>query len=438
MAFFRPLDALTAAALVTLLACGRTGLLEDGVGSDFGGGPNGGREHGDDAGAKRDAADADAGLDASDPSEPATIVIGPKVVPNEPQIVAGFAHACLRDKKSRVFCWGVNNQGQLGIGPTALSAVAVQVTGLPEIVRLAAGYNHTCALAKDLSMWCWGSDLDGELGNGARAEAVATPQRVVGLPAPPVAIAASGWHTCSLDQDGNLACWGRNTSGECGVEGADRFLSPTPVVSVGAGLGALALGTWHTCVALPPSGDVRCFGRNSDGQLGTGGSGQFETRPQSVLNLSDVTFMAAGDDHTCAIRGNGETWCWGDGFLGELGDGLGQRHSTPGRAGIAGAVHLAGGIEHTCAVVGGGKVRCWGKGLQGQLGSGDIVLLEALPVDVRGIGDAVQVATGSEFSCAAHATRGAACWGASGNGELGHGTGDPEFQTTPVEVQGLD
>ncbi len=424
-----------ATLLLAVAACGRTGLLEDGEGGGIGGGSSG---TGGDDGGRTDAADGSTEPDALDPdADPPTVHIGGKSVPNVQQIVAGESHACLRDKKSRVFCWGVNEQGQLGNGTTNEASTAVRVEGLPEIVRLASGQHHVCALGVDQTVWCWGEDIDGQLGNGKRLPLVATPQRVTGIVSPPVAIAANGWHTCVLDAAGTLSCWGRNTSGECGVLGSDRFLTPVPVPAFGEGLTALALGTWHTCVVLADT-SVRCVGRNADGQLGMGGTGPFETLPQTARDLSGASALMAGDDHTCAILRNGNMMCWGDGFLGELGNGTGQGNSTPTPLpNIKGAIHAAGGLEHTCAVLGNGVARCWGKGLQGQLGNSDTPLMSSLPMDVRGIHDAVQVAAGSSFSCIAHADHGAACWGASANGELGHGLGDDEFQTTPVEVQGL-
>ena len=432
----RKVTLITLAALAAAaVACGRTGLLVDD--DALGGGPGGSSSSGgvSDGGAFEGAADANP--DVLDPEgNPPTVDIGGKAVPNVQQIVAGDGHACLRDKKSRVFCWGVNAYGELGNGTTVLSYTAARVPGLPGIVRLAAGQHHTCALGVDQSVWCWGGAADGQLGGGFSDDFVPTPQKVA-LASPPVAIAAAGWHTCVTDAEGKLTCWGRNTSGECGVVGVDRLLSPTPVTGIGSGLGAIAAGTWHTC-AVVPDGTVRCFGRNSDGQLGMGSDGQFEATPQVVFNVTGATFLMAGDDHTCALTTSGTMWCWGDGFLGELGDGVGQGSPSPVPVPNAvGVVHAAGGLEHTCAVLKNGHAQCWGKGLQGQLGNNDFPLMTKVPVDVQGVTDAVQVAAGSEFTCIAHATRGAQCWGASDNGELGHGQGDAEFQATPVEVLGL-
>ena len=425
-------------AAVSIVACGRTGLLIDDLSAvDDGNNPHGHGVGKDDGGLAADAADA--GEDALDPNgDPLTIGIGDTHVPNVQQIVAGESHACLRDKKSRVFCWGVNDDGQLGNGTTTLSFTAVRVQGLPEIVRLAAGQRHTCALGADQSVWCWGSDGDGELGNGIRRPSFPTPQKVDGILTKSVAITAGGWHTCVLDEAGQMTCWGRNTSGECGIDGADRFTTPAVVKAMPRGVLAMTSGTWHTCGILANRA-VKCFGRNADGQLGIGAEGQFESTPQDVRILTDAAFLMAGDDHTCAVQTTGAMMCWGDGFLGELGNGIGQGNPAPTPVPDAfGAIHAAGGLEHTCAVMSDHSTLCWGKGLQGQLGNLDTPLLSKVPVAVVGIHDAVQVAAGSEFSCIAHAVRGAACWGASGNGELGHGEHDDELQTSPVEVLGLE
>jgi alpha-tubulin suppressor-like RCC1 family protein len=431
----RKLTSITLVALAAAVACGRTGLLDDGdvatggpassssSGGVFDGGPEG---------------TVDTGVDALDPDgNPQTVTFAGQSIPNVQQVVAGESHACLRDKKSRVFCWGVNAYGELGNGTTDLAFQAVRVTGLPDILRLASGQHHVCALGIDQSVWCWGADDDGELGTGLRQESFTTPQLVT-MPAPPVSITAGGWHTCATDGDGRVYCWGRNTSNECGVLGAEHFLEPQLVPAFGKGVGAMTAGTWHTCAVVPPDGKIQCVGRNSDGQLGIGSDGPFETAPLPVLSVTGATFLMAGDDHTCALTKSGTMWCWGDGFLGELGNGLGQGNPSPAPVPNAvGVIHATGGLEHTCVALKDGRAQCWGKGLQGQLGNGDTPLMSTIPIYVHGISDAVQVAAGSEFSCIAHSDHGAACWGASENGELGHGKGGPEFETTPVEVLGL-
>ncbi len=420
------------AALVLLVsgvvACGRSGLLIDELGADVDGN---GRTHGDggsDGGS--DAVSDAAGDGAPDGAEEdgGTITIGPITVPNVPQIVAGSRHACLRTKQSELLCWGDASQGQLANGG---GDRAERVLGLPAVVGVAAGSQYSCALGKDQSVWCFGENLEGQLGRGTRTESEPTPAQIVGLSGT-IAIAASGpigegrgSHTCALDQDGRVRCWGLNTSGECALTTADHALTPNLVPLPGRAV-AIAAGGNHTC-ALLVNGHVSCWGRNTNGQLGRGTSGESENQPDDVRELTGAIGLMAGDDHTCAWTSADALFCWGDGFLGELGDGRAQGSKQPRLPvrGLSGTIAAAGGVEHTCRVHKSGTVSCWGKGSLGELGNGKDPDYEAAPVDVIGVTDAVRVAAGGLFSCVARRERGAFCWG----GDFGG--------LTPVAVDGL-
>ena len=102
-------------------------------------------------------------------------------------ITAGAYHACAVLSSGSAQCWGYNNYGQLGNGPTTASAsnIPVPVSAISAPVRLAAGYWHTCALLSDGAMRCWGLDHDGQLGDRRRTPTY-TPNRwpvnVIGTP----------------------------------------------------------------------------------------------------------------------------------------------------------------------------------------------------------------------------------------------------------------
>jgi len=179
---------------------------------------------------------------------------------------------------------------------------------------------------------------------------------------------------------------------------------------------------------------MKCWGANADGQLGNGVSGARELVPVDVDDIEGAVALAAGDDHTCAILRDGSLRCWGDGFLGELGDNRLLSSSLPVVvSGVSDVRSAAGGLEHTCAVSNGGTVWCWGKGLQGQLGIGTPLFAKA-PVAVN-VSDGRDVATGDAFSCASLA-HGAKCWGANDHGQLGNGQFGGNVPT-PVDVGGL-
>jgi len=416
------------ALLLGALHCGGRSGLDGGLGPNGAGG-GGAVPAGSDGGSRgnrTDGSDRDA---ANKPDD--TVQLGDKRVPNEPQVAAGAGHVCLRTKKSELFCWGSNGEGQLGDG-TLTSRAAAKKVDLPPIVRVGAGNHHTCALASDQSVYCWGDNSNGQLGQGTRTERVTVPQRVQGAGAP-IGLAINGRHSCAYDAAGKVTCWGRNASGECGANNTTYVTSAAQIPNF-AGVVVVAAGNDHNC-AVMTDGTVRCWGGNYDGQLGNGSAGGRAIEPAEVLDVTDARGIAAGDDHTCVILRSGAMRCWGDGFLGELGDGRGQSSDiATSVVGVTDARQATAGLEHTCVVMNDGHVACWGKGMQGQLGNRSTDLLSMSPVAVSGIADVASVAAGEAFSCVAFREQGASCWGGYGLGEL---SPSGELILEPLRVLGL-
>ena len=124
------------------------------------------------------------------------------------------------------------------------------------------------------------------------------------------ALSANGQHACAIRADGSLVCWGSNATGQLG----DGTLvnRPQPAAVVGLhGVSAVAAGLSHTC-ALSAAG-LWCWGSNSQGQLGvdTGTSTAPVTAPMPVPLVANPIAIAAGAQHTCAVRGTGAVLCWG-------------------------------------------------------------------------------------------------------------------------------
>lgn len=105
--------------------------------------------------------------------------------------------------------------------------------------------------------------------------------------------------------------------------------------------------------------------------LGDGTSTNRST-PVAVNGLSNVTAIAAGAFHTCAVLANGAVQCWGWNNAGQLGIGtIGGYYFTPVAVnGLSQATDIAAGDEYTCVVLTDRTVRCWGSNAQGQIGDG--------------------------------------------------------------------
>jgi alpha-tubulin suppressor-like RCC1 family protein len=294
---------------------------------------------------------------------------------------------------------------------------------------------HTCALTEAGGVSCWGDNTFGQLGNGTRVDSL-VPADVPGLGAG-VAALSSGWaHTCALTKTGGVKCWGRNSKGQLGNGTTADSDVPVDVVGLSSGVTSIAAGYLHTC-ALTGTGVLKCWGGNASGQLGDG-SNQNRTVPVDALGLDGlVTMMDVGAGHTCAADSGGVK-CWGWNTDGQLGNGATLDSRVP--VAVNGlppdVIALSAGDSHTCALMDSGSIVCWGANASGQLGDGTR-LGRTTPVRVVSFpGEAAEVAAGGAHTCARSAAGGAVlCWGdnlygQSGNGAYGN-------NTLPVQVSGL-
>ena len=390
------------------------------------------------------------------------------------EIAAGSFHSCALSSTGSLRCWGDNSWAELGDGTTSERTEPVQVIDLVDgIVGLDAGSLTTCAWTSAGSVQCWGANVDGELGNGSSSQRP-TPVQVQGLTAGVRTLALGSDHSCALTTSGAVKCWGSNFAGQLAdgttvdrltpVDATDVdaivveiaayrtrncvLLNPAgaacwgielpvqPVAEVPVDARRLLFGELHRCI-LTASGGVKCWGPNSDGQIGDG-STSFRSNPTDALGLtSGVKAIAVGLAHTCAITSSSGLRCWGRNFSGQVGAGSSSRQLVPvdvdGLASNVAAV--AAGDDHSCAVTTAGAVKCWGRNVDGQLGDGTLIDSRT-PVAVSGLsGDVIAVAAARKHTCALTRTGQVKCWGANSRGQLGDGTRINRI--APVNVIGL-
>ena len=365
----------------------------------------------------------------------------------------GAGHSCFVPADGSVRCWGLNDFGQLGTGSTGGSSSSpVQVrqeTGLTNAVAVAGGARHTCALRADGRVFCWGRNRDGELGIGSTGQTFNLPLPVsdaTGLSdAVAVAAGAGGTHTCALRANGLVFCWGNNSTGQLGDGSLVDSNTPVQVTTSTGLINAVALsaGTKHTC-ASRTDGRVFCWGNNDAGQLGDGTSGGFSNTPVLVGGLTGGAFisLATGGAHTCAIRVDGTilygtVFCWGDNSGGQLGNpnvapaGINRPALVPF---LTDAVSVTAGPGHTCATQVTGRVACWGANSQGQVGNGTLVNQPRPFAVSTGLSNVVAVGGGFRHTCASRADGGVFCWGRGAEGQLGSDIGS---STIPVRVTSI-
>ena len=243
-------------------------------------------------------------------------------------------------------------------------------------------------------------------------------------------------HTCARKVDGTVRCWGDDTQGQLGggTLAADGFVSSPQAVPLIKDAIDIAAGSTHTCI-VHKDGKVSCWGFDLDGQLGHPEPDGHSATPLEVQGLTGAIAVTAGGNFTCAIRNDTTVACWGANGSGQLGTGDDKPKSTPVPVpGLNDVVSIAAGLSHVCAAKSSGGVVCWGDGQLGQLGQAGG---SQTPVAVGSITNAVMVAAGERWSCAVLQTGAVMCWGANEHGQLGNGSSSADPTPTPVAVTNL-
>ena len=243
------------------------------------------------------------------------------------QISLGGGFICGVTAEGEGWCWGRGDRGRLGNGALESSPSPSRVAGGHRLATIAAGDAHACALDADGAVWCWGDDAEGQLGGGTTGT-MSTEPVLVDWPVAFRSIDAGDVHTCAVDAEWRVVCWGAAASGRLG-----RF--PTAVE--------------------PPRG------------------------PLALQEELDLVAVSAGLANGCATARTGGTLCWG-----QLSDGESAAQPVP--VGGPAFAEVSAGFVHACArAEGEGDVWCWGDNEfpgPGQLGAGDDVSFSSIPLRV--------------------------------------------------------
>jgi len=359
------------------------------------------------------------------------------------QISVGYLYACSVGSGGLTKCWGENGKGQLGDGTIVDKARNTTVIGMTGGTKfVSAGYEHSCAVNTNGAAFCWGSDANGQLGNDNAVSAdQTTPVNVYDLTSGIVAVETGRQHSCSLSTSGGMKCWGDDenggaNTGQLGNDAAfvDTYV-PADVSGLTSGVSAIALGSYHSC-ALTTSGGVKCWGDDTSGQIGDDAASANQAVPADVSGLaSGVTAIAAGAAHSCALLAAGTVKCWGENSDGQLGDNNSPNDSGVPVAvsGLSGVMAVTAGDNHTCALLFTGEVKCWGDNTSGQLGDNNSGTDSAVPVSISSVGNNVAgVEAGGSNTCVIHSTNAVSCWGDNTSGQVGDNTNTQRDFGVPV------
>ena len=426
--------------------------------------------------------------------EPTEEVTGGTGLSGVTQISSGMDHTCALLKSGGVLCWGEGGRDQLGYGDTQDSNVPVQVLAegqaldgspLSGVTQISLGGEHTCAVTSSEEVLCWGYGSGGRLGNDDNASAP-SPVKVLfdsdgqGTMKPlggVIQVSAGSEHTCAIvvgvieeepeeeseeevvaaasddSENGEVQrvfCWGSEANGRLGNNSSSG--SSSVAVSVVfdkesdnvlvplVGVTQVSVGGQHTC-ALTDGGEVLCWGAGANGRLGNVDSVDALTYVE-VSGIggdedSKVLEVSLGEDHSCALRNNGSSICWGKGDSGQLGLGNDELTTNVPTEVVAilrnfsGVLGVSVGESHSCAWTEAEQAFCWGDGADGRLGNNGEVGLD-IPTMVLSDGageplsNVISMSLGSSHSCAVvgriREEGMAFCWGEGTDGRLGLGS----------------
>jgi hypothetical protein len=374
---------------------------------------------------------------SSEAEAPAPVVTVPTA---SPALATGVGFGCNIHTDGSVWCWGDDTFGQAGSTPSSTTVGATsKVAGVSNAVALALGDHHACAVTTAHAVYCWGLDDAYQLGHVAGTEGdqicpgagpgqtvpcASTPSLVAGL-SPASAIAAAGAWTCILATDGTVECWGgmQPTTTDAGVacglgaQASGGTCYPAPYVVAGIhGASQLAVAYDHACVVVPGGeagavNQVSCWGQNNEGQVSPSACPQSTcAAPIARSDLPTTASLAAGDQFTCALAGDGTVRCFGDNTDGQLGHGpstagdqgaadpdggFGVYNLAPVEAPFSATTALAslvgGGNESMCALLPTGTAECWGNVAAGGGGSATPVIVAVTALTALGTYDGAYV-----------------------------------------------
>jgi alpha-tubulin suppressor-like RCC1 family protein len=253
-------------------------------------------------------------------------------LPGEPQftgIAAGWFTTFAVTDSGRVYSWGSNGNSELGRTDVPMGEIAA----MPGPVdgegweRITAGGLHACGLRNDGELWCWGWNDDGEVGVGNQ-DIQPLPVRTGCVDGTCFddfkAVGAGEWHSCAIRENGEMYCVGQNENGALGIGPDNRGPDFSTWQRVEGAWRSVDGGETHTC-AVDANGALFCWGGNAEGQLGLG---DFMPRdlPERVALPGGGTIdtVEAGFENTCVIRSeDGAVFCWGANYSGQVGNGGG-------------------------------------------------------------------------------------------------------------------
>ena len=380
------------------------------------------------------------------------------------QLSLGEAHSCALRTDGAIYCWGRNDEGQVGDGTEQDRSTPTRVVGLPAgrtVLQIAAGELHTCAILDDNTVWCWGTNEQHILGQCNDAALVSSAQPLMvprwgantaaspacdpTTPFKATSIAAGGVHNCAVGTDASVYCWGENShgnqGGQCGQDNGILDPVPGPLKIAGTitqGANAVQVGDEYSCI-LASDHSVWCFGCNDLYELGQGSGNSVNSyKPLAVQGLADVDYLVLADETGCVVTRQKTLFCWGSGSTGIFGKQLSDidraSYITNGTGAFSGGTSAS-----LCVTQSDGSFSCFGANDLGQCGNGTSSPQATFAPTSSStyLATVSKASLGATHTCAITTDGALWCWGANDHGQLGDGQilgSETQLVTVPKRI----
>lgn len=347
---------------------------------------------------------------------------------NRSVYASGKDYLLYLDGAGDVWAWGNNAFGQLGSGKDGASLsrsdVPIKVKGLSNIASVHAGYGTAFAIGEDGKLYGWGHNALGQLGLGNDRVNKAEPTEMSIPGTHIVAIDAGYGHTAVLMKDGTLYTFGSNDYGQLGNGTTTDLFIPTILATAIANPVSVHCGKNATYV-LTAEGKVYSFGKNTTGELGHGTTTDVST-PTQITGLSNIKKLETLAAHVLAVDTTGNLYAFGHNDHGQLGVETPTFISTPTKVtGISAVKDMKVGEKNSLIALVNGNIITMGDNQKYQLGIGADTLTKSKQT-ITTIGDVAQLLVTSDTMALVRKSGGYLVWG---DDSVNHEFGNP---TSPV------
>ncbi len=336
-------------------------------------------------------------------------------------ISLGEFHSCLINASKKLYCWGKNLNGQLGIDSTVNANTPQPVDAANDYQFVSTGQSHTCAITTGNLLKCWGLNLSGRLGNGSKTQQN-FPVNVDAATAY-AWVAAGAQHTCGINVFGQLKCWGENGSGQLGINSTVDNSSPQLVSSGTVYYKKVVSGSMHSC-AIKNDNKLFCWGENASRQVGNNSTTDRRV-PTAIDNVNNYLDIAMGSVslHSCGLTDFGQINCWGESGNYQTGQGAITDLGLP--AVVDSGVYyssLSSGANYTCGItLNESALKCWGQNASGQFGRNNTTNA-TVPELIDDTQKYFSHIGGTSHACSYFSNGKLSCSGLNSSGQLGIGS----------------